>query len=145
MKLGTDTKIMIDSNIWISGFLFHGNEMKIILDMIIKGIQPSICITIINELDLVLSEKFGFSREIVNGVLDVIISMSMIEDEIEDHILLRDQDIRILETASSANCDLLITGDKRLLGKVSHGRLKIISTRDFIYSKDNSNSEINVM
>ncbi|MEA3559365.1 MAG: hypothetical protein U9R75_08950, partial [Candidatus Thermoplasmatota archaeon] len=116
-----------------SGYLvYFSMKMKcdFHLEIIAIGIESSICITIINELDLVFSNKFGLPRPHVREILDLILSITIVETE-PDHLnSLKDHDQRILVTADLNSCSHLITGDKYLLERISFNGTNIISTKE---------------
>lgn len=130
MRSDTKMKMMIDSNIWISGFLFQGNEMQLIIELILRGIEPSICITIINELDFVFSNKFKIGHQNVGLIIDMILSFAEVEIEPDHLSSLNEHDIRIMKAADINSCDYLITGDKYMLEKRYFNSTEIVSTRE---------------
>ena len=127
-------KVLLDTNIWISGILFSGNEEKIV-DYAFDGKFHSIIpFQLINELKRVMIDKFQLSHDEVLDSINEIIQVSEIVDfEDFDDIEVRDIDDKpILKAAKISQCDFLVTGDKdiKVLGSIEN--TKIISSKEFL-------------
>lgn len=111
-------KIVLDSNVLISAFLW-GGKPKTILDRVFDGKdQLFISKEILDEIFDVLSrEKFRLRKIIISSFLHEIEEISELIFP-SDRILevLRDvDDHKILECALEADADFIVTGDKDLL------------------------------
>lgn len=128
-------KVVIDSNIYISGILFSGNP-RIILDLAIKGkIQVYISPDILSELKDVLSKKkFSFSPNIIQSIIGEIESITTLIVPLKKHnIVTRDIDDNIIvDCAIESNAEFIITGDNDLLSLKEFKNVKIIKPVDFL-------------
>jgi len=127
-------KVLLDTNIWISGILFSGNEEKIV-DYAFDGkFQSIIPFQLIEEFKRVMIDKFKLSHDDVLDSINEIIQVSEIVDfEDSDDIEVRDLDDKpILKAAKISQCDYLVTGDKDIKVLDSIEKTKIISSKEFL-------------
>jgi putative PIN family toxin of toxin-antitoxin system len=127
-------KVLLDTNIWISGILFSGNEEKIV-DYTFDGkFQSIIPFQLIDEFKRVMIDKFKLSHDDVLDSINENIQVSEILDvEDFDDIEVRDLDDKhIVKAAKVSQCDFLVTGDKdiKVLGSIE--KTKIISSKEFL-------------
>jgi len=128
-------KVVLDTNIYISGILFTGNP-RIILDLAIKG-RIKVCISsdIITEIKDVLSrKKFGFPTEIIETIIREIESVTtLITPSKKYKVVSRDNDDNIIiDCAAEAHVDYIITGDNDLLSFNNYNAIRIINPAEFI-------------
>ena len=128
-------KVVLDSNIYISGILFNGNP-RIILDLAIKGrIQVYISPEILSELKDVLSKKkFNFSPNIIQSIISEIESITTLIVPLKRYnIVTRDSDDNIIvDCAMESNAEYIITGDNDLLSINEFRNIRIIKPVDFL-------------
>ena len=127
-------RVLLDTNIWISGILFRGNEEKIVehaFDGIFLSIVP---LQLIDEFKRVMLDKFHLSHEDVMDSINEIIQVSDLVDlESYDDVDVRDaEDKPIVKAAQIAQCDYLITGDKDIKVLKAINGTKIISSKEFL-------------
>ncbi len=128
-------KVVLDSNIYISGIIFGGNPRKII-DLIIEG-KIRLCISsdILIEIKEVLErDKFGFSSDITQQIIFEIESLSECLTPRKKHsVVKKDADDNIIiDCAIEANADYIITGDDDLLSLKEYKKIKILSPVEFL-------------
>ncbi len=128
-------KVVIDTNVYVSGILWNGNESKIV-DMCMDGIlENHTSIDILYEVERVLSyRKFNLTNEEIDKLLKIYFSFSrFVSIKVKSDIKSRDPaDNKILECAITSEVDYIISGDQDLLVmKVVEG-IRIISSRDFL-------------
>jgi putative PIN family toxin of toxin-antitoxin system len=128
-------KVVLDSNIYISGIIFGGNPRKII-DLVIEG-KIKLCISsdILIEIKEVLErDKFGFSSDITQQIILEIESLSEFITPTKKHSAVKRDagDNIIIDCAVEADADYIITGDDDLLSLKKYKRIKIINAGDFI-------------
>jgi hypothetical protein len=128
-------RLVLDSNIYISALLFAGIPYKI-LKLAIKGkIKLLISREIIEETVGVLRNKFywpehnitKFIRRI-SHICEIVITsqkLEIIKDDASDN--------KILECAVNGNADLIISGDKHLLGLKIFEGVPIKNPKYFTY------------
>ena len=127
--------VILDSNIFISAFLFNGLQRKI-LELAVAGkFRIGISDAIIDEVKEVLSRtKFKLSPDQVKRIITEIESLCIIFYPIEKIInACRDiEDHIILECAVAANAEYIVTGDDDLLSMGKYTSIKIVNSSDFI-------------
>ncbi len=128
-------KIVVDTNIFISGIIFGGNPRKVI-DLIIEGkVKLYISSDILLEIKEVLERnKFGFSPTITQQIIFEIESISeFITPANKNSTVIRDFDDNIIiDCAVEANADYIITGDNDLLSLKEYNNIKIIKASELI-------------
>ena len=128
-------KAVFDSNIFISGFLFNGNQ-RLLLEQLVEGkIKVFISKEILDEIKDVLNRpKFRLSSEKVNFIINEIESVSEVcfpKQKIND--VCRDlKDHIVLECAVEANADYIVTGDSDLLILEKFQQIKIVDSMSMI-------------
>lgn len=129
-------KIVCDTNILISAYVFPGGAMDEIFDLAKLG-EVDVCLSpdIISEFKTVLVKKFKYSPEEANIFIGRVLEMVTLVYPTERLRIVKrvDADNRILECAVTAMADYLVTGDKRdLLPLKTIGRCKIVTAREFL-------------
>lgn len=126
-------KVVVDTNVLISGFLFGGNPRKIIRAWLNKKfifcLSPQLKAETLNKL----KEKFSLS----NQALQIIEEALDINTEKYIHgkklFVCKDpQDNFLLELSDEAQADYLISGDKLVLELGNYKKTKIISPKKFL-------------
>ena len=128
-------KVVLDTNIYISGILFAGKPREV-LDLAIKGkIHVFISPDILSELRDVLSiKKFGFSPERVDIIIREIESITtMVNPAKKYSIVSHDSDDNIIiDCAMESRVEYIITGDNDLLCLNKYKSINIINPALFI-------------
>lgn len=108
-------KIVLDTNMFLSAFLFNGNT-KIIFDLTFANKLHLYTSSKLKNEVLSKMEKYDATGQIKNGVMYFFHEKSTtIEPEIKLHICRDPKDNFLLELAEAAKADYLITRDKDLL------------------------------
>lgn len=126
-------KVVVDTNVFISGFLFGGNPRKIIDSWInnkyIFCLSPELKAEIINKLQ----NKFLLSNESLRTIEE------MLDTNTEKYVpkkkifLVKDsRDNFLLELADEAQANYLINGDKLVLTLGYYKKTKIVSPKNFL-------------
>lgn len=128
-------KVVLDTNVFISGIFWEGNEEKI-LDLCINGdIINYTSPYIIAEIDRVLHyEKFSLEDSEIERILHIYISFSkiIIPHRISNIVVDDPSDNKFIECAISSNANHVITGDKHLLSLVSYFDIDILKASEFL-------------
>lgn len=109
-------RVCLDSNIWISAFIFSGKPAQILDLAVERKIIPVSSPQIIAEVGNVLRKKFKRDEREIKKELKVI-------DNVSELVVLKKSikvlkylpDNKILETALEGKVDFIITGDKKHL------------------------------
>lgn len=128
-------KLVLDTNVFISGIIFGGNA-RTILNLIIQGkLKLYISDEILSELkDVLQRDKFGFPLKNIYHILNEIDLISeLVSPTFHHNIVERDpKDNIVIDCAVAAGVDYVITGDHDLLEMKVFGNIKIISPAGFI-------------
>lgn len=128
-------KVVLDTNIIVSGIFWQGLP-RLILDLARdEKIEVFISLPILKELNRVLTgKKFRLTqievdrihKDILNYTIPIT-PLSLEEVNIPDK-----RDTIILEIATTAKVDYLITGDPHLLNLQTFKGIKIVTAREFL-------------
>jgi uncharacterized protein len=135
------SKIIIDTNIWIS-FLI-GKDLHNLKDLIVKEkIRLITTDQLINEIKLVTGReklKKYFSQDKVS---DLISLLDILADKVKikkiDKVCRDPKDDFLLALSKESNANYLLTGDKDLLEIKVYGRTKIVTAKQFSERFDRS-------
>jgi len=129
-------KVILDTNIYISAFVFPGGKPEEILRLALnKEIRVFISYDILNEFIEVIRTKFKYSELVTKKFVQIIhsFSTSISPKERVDVIKEHKADNKILECALAARADYLVTGDrKHLLPLHKFYGTKIVSAEEFL-------------
>ena len=128
-------RIVLDTNVLISGIITPFGNAARILDMIVLGeIHALYDDRILAEyLEVLYRPKFGFERDVIEEFLTLIESEGSKVGAIplNEEMIDRD-DIPFIETAITGLADVLITGNKRHFKGKSTRRIKIMTPDEFL-------------
>jgi putative PIN family toxin of toxin-antitoxin system len=128
-------RVVLDTNVFISGIVFNGIPRQI-LEHIIKGkIQCSVSEEILYEVNGVLAgKKFKYPPHILRMVIYELESVTeLVIPEFEINIIEKDpSDNRILECAVTAGVEYIISGDSQLLELKEFEGIPILKPADFL-------------
>lgn len=131
----TVPKVVIDTNVIVSGLNFRGKPREILDLLRAGGVQLCISPFIMEELRVVLGEDFGWNGERISEVIEKLKDRAIVvEPQIRVSIITgKDDDNRILECAVTADAQFIISGDKRhLLPLKQYQRIRIVSPDEFL-------------
>ncbi len=128
-------KVVCDTNVVVSGFLFGGNPREILRLASQHRFTNYTSPAMLREVEDVLSRpKFGLHPdqllELLNLIRDSfeIVTPRQTVQEVEAD----PDDDRVLETAAEAKADLIISGDRHLLALKQWRNIPIVTPADFI-------------
>jgi len=133
-------KIVLDTNVWLSGIFWDGEASKILEKSENKDLQIIISEEILSEIITVLNRESKFQKYISNlklsmeDLLRTILSIStLIETKTKLDIIKADpKDNIILEAAIEGKVEYIISYDNHLLNMIEFRNIKIISPGDFL-------------
>jgi len=128
-------KVVIDTNVFISGLNFPGNPKEILKLFRTGEIQVYISSFILKEITKILSGKFKWSkREMAEAVTLIKRKAYLVKPERRLSVVKKkDNDNRILECAVDADVQFIISGDKKhLLSLKEFEGIKIVSPAEFL-------------
>lgn len=130
------TKVVLDTNIYLSALIFPGSAPEEVLSLgKTRKIQIYISSFILSEIKNILVIKFDYSDDYAKKIIDEILKFTiLVEPNVRiDIIKEKKDDNRILECAVSAKADFLISGDKKHI--LIHKKIRttcIVSAREFL-------------
>ena len=116
--MGKKTKVVIDTNVIVSAFGWHGTPEKIVRLIITGKIQNFITMEMLAEVARVVSyPKLKFPESLQVEIIETIFSFSKIVEVRELIDIIKDdpEDNKVLECAISSGSEFIITGDNHLL------------------------------
>lgn len=128
-------KIVCDSNIIVSGFLFRGNESRLLELVDERKMQNFISKKIIEEIARVLAyPKLKTTYEEREKIISKLIEISIIAEPKRQINAVKEDpaDNKFIECAVEANADYIISGDKHLLKLKEFKGIKIITTKKLL-------------
>jgi len=133
--VGEEKKVVIDTNIFISGFGWDAKPAEILKLLKQRRIINYISIAILNELKRVVSyQKLKFSDLLQNRILEFVFFYSEIVEPTQ-HIspITKDpDDNKFLECAMAAGAEFIISGDPHLINVIEYNAVKIVSAATFL-------------
>lgn len=128
-------RVVIDTNVFVSGLNFAGKPGEV-LELFIRGdIEVIISPFILSEIERVLRERFHWIEGNIDRVLNRIKRQTiLVHPKLKVTVIKRkDDDNRILECAIEGRVQYLISGDrKHLLPLKEYQRIKILSPAEFL-------------
>ncbi len=125
-------KFVFDTNVLVSALISTMGNPALLLDRAGKSYMLFISKDILTELEDVISrDKFGFTEEEVNTIIEAIISFSeVINPGIKLDVIESDpDDNKILECAVACGASYIVSGDRHLLELKKYGKIKIITPK----------------
>ena len=133
--MGEEKKVVIDTNIFISGFGWDAKPEEILKLLKQRCIINYISIAILNELKRVVSyPKLKFSDLLQNRILEFVFFYSEIVEPTQ-HIspITKDpDDNKFLECAMAAGAEFIISGNPHLINVIEYNAVKIVSAATFL-------------
>ena len=127
-------KVVIDTNVFISGLNFTGKPSEILELFINDEIEVYISPFILREVEKILREKFEWAKEQIKRILNRIKRNAIqVQPKIKISVIKeKDDDNRILECAVEGEAQYILSGDKRhLLPLKEYQGIKILSPAEF--------------
>ena len=133
-------KVMLDSNIFISAFLFPDGTASHAFRKAMQSFHVVVSDYIIDELYEVVRRKFPSKEKALDGFLSLALSLFEVvktpEAEEETEFKIRDVDDRpVLRAALYADVDVIVTGDKDFL-ESALTKPRIMSPSEFLRISD---------
>lgn len=125
----TKHRVVLDTNIYLSGIIFGGNSRHI-LDLIIKKkIEAITSPAILLEISQKLKQKFKWSQDKIVLTIKTIIKTTRIikPKEILRVVRADKSDNKIIEAAVESNSNYIISGDKHLLKIKKYKKVRIVT------------------
>ena len=126
-------RVVIDTNVIISALTFGGNPKAVLELARKKHIRNTTSPFIIEEIERVLTQKFGWQMEVAKEVINDIQGFSHEVNPPETLAAVKNlPDNRILECAVAGGADYLISGDHHLTDLKNFGTINIVTPMEFL-------------
>ncbi|MDP2649625.1 MAG: putative toxin-antitoxin system toxin component, PIN family [bacterium] len=126
-------RVILDSNVLISAYVFGGKPEIILKQIIQEQIQGVTSPILISEFLEVLRKKFSV---VSPDILEIQNDIEELFEIVYPRMLLRiqkdDDDNRVLEAALEGKCKYIVTGDKELLKLGVYQDIKIVTADQFL-------------
>lgn len=126
-------KVVFDSNVWISAFLFGGKPKKAI-DLAFEKGQIFCSIFILEEIRKVLKEDFDLPsakiEELTEAILDIVKVIPITGNF--KKLTVDSKDNPISETALRVEANYLVSGDKHILSLGEYKNVQMITVGRFL-------------
>ena len=128
-------RVVLDTNVVVSGLNFPGNE-RLVLELALRGrFELYLSPFILEEVAGVLGRKFGWDEDRVSEACRTLEKAATVIEprRLPDVIEANDADNRILECATEASAEYLVTGDRRhLLPLEEHQGVRILNAPRYL-------------
>lgn len=127
-------KVVFDTNIYISAFVFVGGSADKAIQRILNN-EHALIISkpIIEETLRIMAEKFERNVEELSRTAVFMAEISTVVEPKEKISVLSDEpDNRILECASAGNASAIVTGDKAMLKLEIYEGIRVVSLRSYL-------------
>ncbi len=125
-------RIVLDTNVLVAAFIAHGNCNEL-LEYCIVHHEVVLSKFILKELRDVLTRKFDFTQAEARAVIRLLRTRTRLIDPVRLPIpVCRDpDDDTILATARTAQCVVIVTGDKDLADLQQYEGVRILTPSEF--------------
>ena len=131
-------KLVLDTNTYISGLLWDGNEAKLIRKAESGEASSFTSKEILEEIDAVIrrgkfEKHLSLAKTTADEVLAKITNLStiIIGPKLIENVVKEDKsDDKFIECALNAKADIIVTGDEHLLKLKEYRNIKIMTTAD---------------
>lgn len=127
-------RIVLDTNVYLSGIIFGGNSRHILDILISKKASAITSPAILLEISQKLEKKFKWSKDQIIVIIKTLAKTAIVvKPKKRLNIVKIDKtDNKIIEAAVEGEVDYIITGDKHLLQIGKYQDIKIISPVKFL-------------
>jgi uncharacterized protein len=125
-------RVLLDTNVVVSAILFGGIPRQLLEGTLAGELDLVTSQPLLAELETVLTRKFEFPTSMTASIRAELEAMSeLVEPSQIERVTRTVADDLVLATAVAGAAEVLITGDKELLGIGSYEAIPIQSPRDF--------------
>ena len=126
-------RVLVDTNIIVSAIVYGGKPRKVLDGVWQDEYEGIISEILLAELHEVIYKRFPFYKYELRQIEERIKEDFRMVKPRKSIILLRDKDDdRVLEAATTGECDFIVTGDKDLLDIKAYKGIKIVTPTDFL-------------
>jgi putative PIN family toxin of toxin-antitoxin system len=124
--------VVLDTNIWVSGLLFHGKPARAIAKAFSRG-RVAICREIVEEVENVVTRKFAQNIVQVKTDFEELLPRALwVTVRGEVHVCRDPDDDLVLECARTARAQTIVTADLDLLDPKEFEGIHILTAEQFL-------------
>jgi putative PIN family toxin of toxin-antitoxin system len=125
-------RVLLDTNVVVSAILFGGVPRQLLEAALAGDLDLITSQPLLAELEMVLTRKFEFPSSMTASIRAELEALSeVVEPAQVERVTRTVADDVVLATAVAGAAEVLVTGDKELLGIGSYGGIPIQSPRAF--------------
>lgn len=126
-------RIVVDTNVLVSGIVFGGIPSQILQSILLEQIQAVSSRVLLAELAEVLTKKIKYTAKRIEQVIDQLGGLVEIVQPGKIIKVCRDpEDNRVLEAAVAGDCGYVVTGDKDLLVLKKYKSVRILTPVELV-------------
>ena len=135
-------RVVLDTNIWLSGIFWQGNPYKIIKLSEQRKIEILITKEILEEIIYILNREEKFQKFIedrklsMENLIRAILSIANLIETKSKIIFIKEDpnDNKFLEAAIDGKAEYIISGDRHLLDITQFDKIRIVKAKEFLES-----------
>ena len=130
----TSWRVVLDTNVYLSGIIFGGNCRHILDLMIKRKIRIITSPVILLEISQKLKQKFKWSQNKIFTVIKTLVeSTKVVQPKIKIRAVRTDKsDDKIIEAAAAGRTKYIVSGDQHLLKIKQYQKIKIVTPQEFL-------------
>jgi len=130
----TSWRVVLDTNVYLSGIIFGGNCRHILDLMIKRKIRIITSPAILLEISKKLKQKFKWSQNKIFTVIKTLVeSTKVVQPKIKIRAVRTDKsDDKIIEAAAAGRTKYIVSGDQHLLKIKQYQKIKIVTPQEFL-------------
>lgn len=126
-------RVLLDTNVLVSSILFGGVPRQLLEAALAGDLDLITSQPLLAELETVLTRKFEFPTSMTASIRAELEGLSEVVEPVQIERVTRTvADDLVLATAMAGGAEVLVTGDKELLGMESYEGIPIQSARDLV-------------
>lgn len=127
------SRVVLDTNVSVSAYGFGGKPADVMRAAIEGEFELVTSPVILAEVAEKLEAVLGFDRARTVAVIRQIARLStIVRPRVQLRVVADDADNRILEAATEANADFIVSGDRHLLDLVEWEGIRVLRVAEFL-------------
>jgi putative PIN family toxin of toxin-antitoxin system len=130
-------RVVFDSNIYISAFVFPGSQADQAFFRVLEGTDTLVLSkAILDEVLGILAKKFSRDPEALSQTAVLMAEMGeFVKPARRVDVFKDDPDNRVLECAEAGKAECIVTGDKAMLQLKQYGSICLVSLKEYLSSE----------
>lgn len=130
-------RVVFDSNIYISAFVFPGSQADQAFFRVLEGTDTLVLSkAILDEVLGILAKKISRDPEALSQTAVLMAEMGeFVKPARMVDVFKDDPDNRVLECAEAGKAECIVTGDKAMLQLKQYGSIRLVSLKEYLSSE----------